>query len=93
MSPDRAMQAELDHRLHSRVERIESGMTEEQVAAAAAAAAELEQLNSTPNTAEQLASLPQLRVSDLPAALQHVDTEVSDNAGITLLRNDVFSTA
>ena len=91
MSPDRAMQAELDHRLHSRVERIESGMTEEQVAAAAAAAAELEQLNSTPNTAEQLASLPQLRVSDLPAALQHVDTEVSDNAGITLLRNDVFS--
>ena len=91
MSPDRSMQGELDQRLHSRVERIENAMTEAQVAAAAAAAAELEQLNSTPNTAEQLASLPQLRVSDLPAALQHVDTEVSDNAGITLLRSDVFS--
>ena len=91
MSPDRAMQGELDDRLHTRVERIESAMTEAQVAAAGAAAAELEQLNSTPNTPEQLASLPQLQVSDLPAALQHVDTEVTDVAGVTLLRNDLFS--
>jgi hypothetical protein len=91
MSPDRAMQGELDERLQARVGHIESAMTEEQIAAAGAAAAELAQLNSTPNTPEQLASLPQLRVSDLPAALQHVATEVTGVSGITLLRNDVFS--
>ena len=91
MSPDRAMQDDLEGRLRARVRKIESAMTERQVAATAAAAAELEQLNSTPNTPEQLASLPQLRVSDLPAALQHVDTEVHEVAGVTMLRNDLFS--
>ena len=91
MSPDRALQRKLDERLLARVRRIESTMTEDQVAAAGAAAAELEQLNSTPNTAAQLASLPQLQVSDLPAALQHVDTEVRDVAGVTVLRNDLFA--
>ena len=91
MSPDRALQGELDERLLTRVRGIESAMTEDQVAAAGAAAAELEQLNSTPNTPAQLASLPQLQVADLPAALQHVDTEVRAVAGVTLLRNDLFS--
>ena len=91
MRPDRGMQAELDERLQARGRQIESAMTDDQVAAAGAAAAELEQLNSTPNTPAQLASLPQLRVSDLPAALQHVATEVRDVAGVTLLRNDLFS--
>ena len=66
-------------------------MTEAQIAQTAANAAELEQLNSTPNTPAQLASLPQLRVDDLPDALQHIPTTVHDVAGITLLRNDVFS--
>ena len=91
MRPDRTMQERLDQRLAARVQRTEAAMTEEQIAETAANAAELEQLNSTPNTPEQLASLPQLRVDDLPAALQHVPTEQSEVAGITLLRNDVFS--
>ncbi len=91
MRPDRAMQGELDDRLNTRVRRIEEGMTDEQIAATGAAAAELEQLNSTPNTPEQLASLPQLQVADLPATLQHVATEVRYVAGITLLRNDLFA--
>ena len=91
MRPDRTMQGQLDQRLAARVQRAESAMTEEQIAETAAAAAELEQLNSTPNTPEQLASLPQLGVEDLPAALSHVPTAVTDVAGITLLRNDVFS--
>ena len=91
MRPDRTMQERLDQRLAARVQRTEAAMTEEQIAETAANAAELEQLNSTPNTPEQLASLPQLRVDDLPAALQHVPTELGEVAGITLLRNDVFS--
>ncbi|MDE0229846.1 MAG: hypothetical protein OXJ62_13420, partial [Spirochaetaceae bacterium] len=91
MGPDRTMQQRLDERLTERVRHIVGDMTEALMALAAADATELEQLNSTPNTAAQLASLPQLRVDDLPAALQHVATTVSDVAGITLLRNDVFS--
>ena len=91
MRPDREMQGQLDERLTARVQQIEKGLTEAQIAQAAADAAELEQLNSTPNTPAQLASLPQLQVDDLPAELQHITTAVSEVAGITLLRNDVFS--
>ena len=91
MSPDRTMQGRLDERLTERVRRIEQELTEAQIAQTAADAAELEQLNSTPNTPAQLASLPQLGVDDLPAALQHIPTTVSDVAGITVQRNDVFS--
>ena len=91
MGPDRTMQQRLDERLTERVRQVEGDMSEAQIAQTTADAAELEQLNSTPNTPAQLASLPQLRVDDLPAALQHVATTVSDVAGITLLRNDVFS--
>ena len=91
LRPDRAMQERFDQRLAARVQSLEREMSEAQIAQAAADAAELEQLNSTPNTPAQLASLPQLRVDDLPAALQHVPTAVSEVAGITLLRNDVFS--
>lgn len=91
LRPDRAMQERFDQRLAARVQSLEREMSEAQIVQAAADAAELEQLNSTPNTPAQLASLPQLRVDDLPAALQHVSTAVSEVAGITLLRNDVFS--
>ena len=91
LRPDRAMQERFDQRLAARVQSLEREMSEAQIAQAAADAAELEQLNSTPNTPAQLASLPQLRVDDLPAALQHVPTAASEVAGITLLRNDVFS--
>ena len=91
MSPDRTMQQRLDERLTERVRHVQQEMTEAQIAQTAAAAAELEQLNSTPNTPAQLASLPQLGVDDLPVALQHIPTAVSEVAGITLLRNDVFS--
>ena len=91
LRPDRAMRERFDQRLAARVQSLEREMSEAQIAQAAADAAELEQLNSTPNTPAQLASLPQLRVDDLPAALQHVPTAVSEVAGITLLRNDVFS--
>ena len=91
MTPDRTLQGRLDERLTERVRQIEQGLTEAQIAQTAADAAELEQLNSTPNTPAQLASLPQLRVDDLPAKLQHIPTTASEVAGITLLRNDVFS--
>ena len=91
MRPDRAMQARIDAGLTARVERLERELSDAAIAQAAADAAELERLNSTPNTPAQLASLPQLQVSDLPADLQHIPTTVSDVAGITLLRNDVFS--
>ena len=91
IGPDRSMQQRLDELLSERVRQIEGELTEAQIAQTAANAAELEQLNSTPNTPAQLASLPQLRVDDLPDALQHIPTTVHDVAGITLLRNDVFS--
>ena len=92
MSPDRAMQGELEARLQTRVGRIESAMSEEQVAAAAAAAAELEQLNSTPNTPEtacQPAAAPGIGPAGRAAA--RPTPRWARSPGITLLRNDLFA--
>ena len=67
MSPDRAMQGELEARLQTprraNRERHERGTG---CRRSRGPRRSWEQLNSTPNTPEQLASLPQLQVSDLP---------------------------
>ena len=57
----------------------------------AAEAAELERHSGEPNSPEDLAKLPQLRVSDLPEEPLHIPTTVETVSGCPLLRNDVFS--
>lgn len=54
--------------------------------------AELERLQNTPNSPEALATLPQLRVRDLPPKPKHIPTTVEKlEGGVELLRNDVLA--
>ena len=91
LSPDPGMQARLNANEDARLKAIRSQLTDEQMIEIAADAAELEHLNEQPNSSEDLAKLPQLRVSDLPEKPLHLSTSVETVNGCPLLRSDVFS--
>ena len=91
LSPDSGMQARLDAEEDARLKAIRSQLTDEQTKQIAADAAELEHLNGLPNAPEDLAKLPQLRVTDLPEEPLHIPTTPEIVNGRPLLRNAVFS--
>ncbi|MDE0682553.1 MAG: insulinase family protein, partial [Candidatus Poribacteria bacterium] len=91
LTPDRDMQARFDANENERLNAIRAKLTDEQMKQVAADAAELERLSGQPNSPEDLAKLPQLRVSDLPEKPLYIPTTVETVAGCPLLRNDVFS--
>lgn len=90
-APDPEMQARLDAADQARLEAIRAQFTDEQMREIAADAAELERLSGQPNAPEDLAKLPQLRVSDLPEEPLHIPTTLEKVNGRPLLRNEVFS--
>lgn len=91
LSPDPDMQARLDANVNERLKAIRAQLTDEQMKQIAADAAELERLNGQPNSPEDLAKLPQLRVADLPEKPLHIPTVIETVGGRSLLRNDIFS--
>ena len=91
LSPDPGMQARLDANLNERLKAIRAQLTDEQMIEVAADAAELERLSGQPNSPEDLAKLPQLRVPDLPDKPLHISTTLETVSECSLLRNDVFS--
>ena len=91
LSPDPDMQARLDANENARLKAIRSELTDEQMTQIAADAAELERLSGQPNSPEDLAKLPQLHVSDLPAQPLHIRTTVETVSGRPLLQNNILS--
>ncbi|MCY4552389.1 MAG: hypothetical protein OXC79_01835, partial [Candidatus Poribacteria bacterium] len=91
VSPDPDMQARLDANVDDRLNAIRAKLSDDQMKQIAADAAELERLNGQPNSPEDLAKLPQLRVSDLPKKPVQPPTTVETVSRRPLLRNDVFS--
>ena len=91
LSPDPDMQARLDANENARLKAIRSELTDEQMTQIAADAAELERLSGQPNSPEDLAKLPQLHVSDLPAQPLHIRTNVETVSGRPLLQNNILS--
>jgi Zn-dependent M16 (insulinase) family peptidase len=92
LRPDPAAQRVADDAFRTRMRGARAALTDEEAAAVARHAAEVEESAGTPNSPEELARLPQLRVADLPDAPQRIPTAAESLAdGTTWLRNDVFS--
>ena len=91
LTPDPDMQARFDANENERLNAIRAKLTDEQMKQIAADAAELERLGGQPNSPEDLAKLPQLHVSDLPAEPLHIPTTVETVSECPMLRNDIFS--
>ena len=91
LKPDGQMQSRIDMAFTERMKKTRTQFTDDQVKQIAEDAEELDRLNSQPNSPELLETLPQLKVSDLPDQLTHIQSDIEVIDGVKLLRNNVFS--
>lgn len=90
--PDAKLQDEKDAKFAKRMAEKKAALTPDDKARIVKEAEELEAMQSAPNSPEALATLPQLKVSDLPLKPKHIPTTVEKlDGGWTFLRNDVFA--
>jgi len=98
LSPDAGRQARDDAAFTARMLTERARRTDAETLALAEKAAAVEAAVGEPNSPEQVALLPQLKVSDLPAKPRHIPTRtewIPTGAGaaasVPVLRNDCFS--
>ena len=92
LKPDAEWQARTDAAFAERMKAVRAQFSDEDVQRLATEAEELQQKAGTPNSPQALATLPQLKLGDLPPKPVHIPTSVerlSDD--LDFLRNDVFS--
>ena len=85
LKPDTQMQSRIDTAFTKRMKKTRTQFTDDQVKQIADDAEELDRLNSQPNSPELLATLPQLKVSDLPDQLTHIQSDIEAIDGVKLL--------
>ena len=91
LRPDPDWAARTEAAFAERMRETRAQFPDEDARRIAAEAADLERQAGTPNPPEAIARLPQLRTRDLPERPRSTPTRVTTAAGITLLRNEVFS--
>jgi Zn-dependent M16 (insulinase) family peptidase len=92
VGPDREIQAKKDAQFADSMKKKKQAMSPDELAKISANQAKLDDLLNAPNSPEALASLPQLRVRDLPPQPRHIPTTVEGlPGGGALLNNHVFA--
>ncbi|MDZ7333664.1 MAG: insulinase family protein [candidate division KSB1 bacterium] len=92
MLPDKDLEAREEAAFAQRMKQVRSQFNEEQLKRIAREAKRLERESGTPNSPEALATLPQLKVSEIPRQPKHIPTTIERLAkGVELLINDVFA--
>jgi hypothetical protein len=92
VQPDREIQPKKDAEFAAQMRRLKESMTEDQLRALRKNQDELDALLNAPNDPAAVASLPQLKASDLPRKPRHLPTTVENLSGGGLLLNtDVFA--
>jgi hypothetical protein len=91
-TPDGQIQAKKDAEFAEKMRKLKASLSSSQLEQIAQNQKELEAQLNTPNDPAAIASLPQLRVKDLPPKPRHIHTEVEKlPGGALLLNNDVFA--
>lgn len=90
--PDPAMAARKEAAFAERMACQKAGLSPADMDRIIREAEELDLIQTTPNSPEALASLPQLKVSDVPPKPKHIKSDLDRTyRGIPVLRNDVFA--
>jgi len=89
--PDADMTARMARELQAAMREKKEAMNEQALRSIAEEAAALDELQATPNSAEALATLPHLALSDVPRQPIELPTESADVSGIPVLVTDLFS--
>ena len=92
LRPDREWQARHNRAFQKEMSRLRSGKSDEAMRGIAREAERLQRDAGTPNSPEALATLPQLKLGDLPRQPVHIPTSVDSLPGERpFLTNDVFA--
>ncbi len=88
--PDKEEHDRAEKEFSEKMAKIKAGLSKQELINIAQQAKELSKSQTRGNTPEQIATLPQLHIGDLPDKPAHIPTETSKIDDITVLRNDVF---
>jgi presequence protease len=92
VQPDREIQPRKDTEFAQKMKKLKASKTSAELDHIRHNQEELDALLDQPNSPEAIASLPQLRVKDLPPKPRHISTSVENlPGGGVLLRSDVFA--
>lgn len=91
LRPDPGLAEREQAAFEEKMAALRASLADADVQKIATAARELEAKSGVPNPPEALATLPQLRVADLPAKPRHIDVATETVDGVDLLRCDVFA--
>jgi hypothetical protein len=92
VQPDREIQARKDADFVESMKRLKQSMSSTQLEQIGRQQAELDELLNKPNSPQAIASLPQLRVMDLPRQPRHIQTTVEGLPGDgVMLSSQVFA--
>ena len=91
LAPDPQEQARQEEAFRRKMQAIRDRLGPEQLREIAATAEALERTAAEPNPPEAVATLPQLKVADLPEKPRDIPTRLEQLDGVTVLRNDVFA--
>ncbi len=89
MIPDKSLAEEKAGRLRAELRAARERMTDEELCAVIARAEALTEWQNTPDTPENLDTLPALQLSDLNVQTKHVDTERYEKDGAEILLHDL----
>jgi Zn-dependent M16 (insulinase) family peptidase len=89
--PDKTYLARRQERFEEKMTRVKAEMETAALEKIAREAAELEAMQSAPNSPEAVATLPRLTLADIPAEPRELATEVFEVSGRPLLYTDIFS--
>lgn len=90
--PDPELESRNEQEISRKLKEIRAKLSDDDLQRIADTTAELDRIAATPNSPEAIATLPQLKVADLPRKPRHIATTVEAiEGGIELLVNDVFA--
>ncbi len=91
LEPDTEMQAREEAAERARLEAFKAGQTIEEIEALVERTRTLQRIQSTPDSPEDLARLPFLKLEDLEKENQHIPIEVSAMQAVPLVYHDLFT--
>ncbi|GAB4534648.1 MAG: insulinase family protein [Anaerolineales bacterium] len=91
LEPDPEEGRRREAREQARLAQVRAAMSEADIQHLVAQTRELQRLQSTPDSPEALATIPTLRVGDLPRDIRRIPTEIETVGQVPLLHHDLFT--
>jgi len=91
LEPSKTYNEEREKAFKQKMEGLKASLSDEKLEGIRKEAASLRSFQATPDAPEAAATLPRLKISDLPRTIDIIPTEKTIRNDITILRHDIFT--